>query len=215
VTPERRTGVDFMLIRWVDTLFAVSGVKLRVPGRENAWARRPAVFVFNHRNYFDVLMTGRIIERNFTAVAKKELLSNPLVAGLGKLVDAVFLDRDDTNAAIDQLQPVQEAVRNGISLLIAPEGTRSPTRDVGPFKKGAFRIAMAAGVPIVPIVIRNADDVGPRDATFMRPATVDICVLPPITTDNWTLDSLDDEIAAVRQLFVDTLTDWPITSASV
>ena len=209
VTHERRTGVDFMLVRWVDTLFALSGVKLRVQGREHAWARRPAVFVFNHRNYFDVLMAGRIIERNFTAVAKKELLSNPLIAGLGKLVDAVFLDRDDPNAAIDALQPVQEAVRNGISLLIAPEGTRSPTREVGPFKKGAFRIAMAAGVPIVPVVIRNADDVGPRDATFMRPATVDICVLPPITTDGWTLDCLDDEIAAVRQLFVDTLADWP------
>jgi putative phosphoserine phosphatase/1-acylglycerol-3-phosphate O-acyltransferase len=209
VTRERRTGVDFMLMRWVDTLFALSGVKLRVQGREHAWAHRPAVFVFNHRNYFDVLMTGRIIERNFTAVAKKELLANPLVAGLGKLVDAVFLDRDDTNAAIDALQPVQDAVRNGISLLIAPEGTRSPTREVGPFKKGAFRIAMAAGVPIVPVVIRNADDVGPRDAAFMRSATVDICVLPPVSTDTWALDRLDDEIVAVHQLFVETLAHWP------
>jgi putative phosphoserine phosphatase/1-acylglycerol-3-phosphate O-acyltransferase len=78
-----------------------------------------------------------------------------------------------------------------------------------PFKKGAFRIAMAAGIPIVPIVIRNAEDIGSRDAFFMRPGRVDVTVLPPISVADWTLDDLEERIDAVRDLFVATLNDWP------
>jgi putative phosphoserine phosphatase/1-acylglycerol-3-phosphate O-acyltransferase len=71
---------------------------------------------------------------------------------------------------------------------------------------------MAAGVPIVPIVIRNADHVAPRNATMMRPGTVDLCVLPPIPIDDWTVEHLAQRIAEVRQQFVDTLADWPAVS---
>src|SRR5699024_315903 len=97
----------------------------------------------------------------------------------------------------------------GLSVLIAPEGTRLDTREVGPFKKGAFRIAMAAGIPVVPIVIRNAELLGGRDAMAINPATVDAAVLPPIPTTDWTLDDIDERIARVRQLYLDTLADWP------
>jgi putative phosphoserine phosphatase/1-acylglycerol-3-phosphate O-acyltransferase len=209
LTRDRRSGVNFLLARWIDALFAINGVKLRVQGREHLWSHRPAVFIFNHRNNFDVLMVGRIVDRDYTAVGKKELQKNPLTAGLGKLIDAVFLDRDDTKSAVDSLQPVQEAVRSGLSLIISPEGTRSARREVGPFKKGSFRIAMYAGVPIVPIVLRNADDVGARNAALMRPGTVDVCVLPPISVAEWTVEGLSVRIAAVRQQFVDTLANWP------
>jgi putative phosphoserine phosphatase/1-acylglycerol-3-phosphate O-acyltransferase len=68
---------------------------------------------------------------------------------------------------------------------------------------------MAAGVPIVPIVIRNADNVAPRNASMMRPGTVDLRVLPPIPIDDWKVENLAERIAEVRQQFVDTLADWP------
>ena len=83
------------------------------------------------------------------------------------------------------------------------------TRTVGPFKKGPFRLAMAAGVPIVPIVIRNAEVIAPRDSSTMNPGTVDVVVYPPISVEDWTLDDLSERIAAVRQLYLDTLEDWP------
>ena len=81
--------------------------------------------------------------------------------------------------------------------------------EVGEFKKGAFRIAMAAGIPIVPIVIRNAEMIGGRDAATMNPGTVDVVVLEPIPVKGWTLKNLDQKIAQMRQLYVDTLRDWP------
>jgi putative phosphoserine phosphatase/1-acylglycerol-3-phosphate O-acyltransferase len=95
--------------------------------------------------------------------------------------------------------------REGISIVIAPEGTRAQGRDLLPFKKGAFRMAMAAGIPIVPIILRNAEDIGARDAFFMRPGTVDVAVLPAISTDDWSREDLDDRIEVVRDLYVATL----------
>ena len=86
----------------------------------------------------------------------------------------------------------------GKSLAVAPEGTRSGSGRLGPFKKGAFRLAMAGGVPIVPIVFRNANDVWPLGTQFMRPGTVDVVVHPPIPTDDWTDEDLDARIAEVR-----------------
>ena len=80
---------------------------------------------------------------------------------------------------------------------------------MGPFKKGPFRIAMSAGIPIVPIVIRNAEVIAARDSTTFNPGTVDVVVYPPIPVDDWTSENLPEQIAEVRQLYLDTLKDWP------
>ena len=110
---------------------------------------------------------------------------------------------------MEGLKKVEELARKGLSILIAPEGTRLDTTEVGPFKKGPFRIAMSAGIPIVPIVIRNAEVISARDSTTFNPGTVDVVVYPPIPVDDWTVQNLPDRIAEVRQLYLDTLKDWP------
>ena len=129
---------------------------------------------------------------------------------LGKLLDGVFIDRDDHGAALETMQTVEERAKAGLSILMAPEGTRLDTTEVGPFKKGPFRLAMAAGIPIVPIVIRNAEIVASRNSTTINPGTVDVAVFPPIPVDDWTVDTLPERIAEVRQLYLDTLADWPV-----
>lgn len=212
---NRRSAVNFVTHRWVDTLLRVNGVQLRIVGKENAWAARPAVFVFNHRNGFDPFIAARIIERDFTGVAKGELRKDPIVGTMGRLMDVAFVDRADTAASVQALKPIEEMAARGLSVLISPEGTRLDTTGVGPFKKGAFRIAMAAGIPVVPIVIRNAELIGGRNATSMNPGTVDVAVLPPIPTAGWRLSDLDRHVAAVRQQFVDTLADWPVPQAEL
>ncbi len=124
-------------------------------------------------------------------------------------MDVAFIDRDNAKAAVEGLKKVEELARKGLSVLIAPEGTRLDTTEVGPFKKGPFRIAMSAGIPIVPIVIRNAEVISARDSTTFNPGTVDVVVYPPIPVDDWTTQNLPDRIAEVRQLYLDTLKDWP------
>jgi len=208
---SRRAGVNFLTRYWPEILLMVNGVRLNVIGAENLTAQRPAVFLFNHRNNFDVFMIAALVKDNWTGVAKKELAGNPLAGTLGRLLDAAFIDRDDTAAAVAALEPVEEAARHGLSILIAPEGTRLDVAGVGPFKKGAFRIAMATGLPVVPIVIRNSDSVAGRNATTLHPGTVDIAVLPPVSVADWTLANLETRIEQVRGNYLELLADWPAT----
>jgi putative phosphoserine phosphatase / 1-acylglycerol-3-phosphate O-acyltransferase len=210
LTRSRRRGVNFFTSTFSQLLLTASGVHLNVIGAENLTAERPAVFIFNHRNQADPVIAGALIRDNWVAVGKKELESDPIMGTLGKVLDSVFIDRDDPIAAVESLHQVEERARQGLSIMIAPEGTRLDTTSVGPFKKGPFRIAMAAGIPIVPIVIRNAEIIAARNSTTMNPGTVDVVVFPPISVKDWTLDTLSDRIAEVRQLYVDTLADWPV-----
>lgn len=209
LTGSRRTGVNFFTSTWSKVLMTAVGINFNVLGRENLRKQRPAVFLFNHRNQADPMIAGTLVADNFTSVGKKELESNPLLGPIGKMMDAAFIDRDDTKAAIEALHKMEDLARKGLSILIAPEGTRLDTTEVGPFKKGPFRMAMAAGIPIVPIVIRNAEVIAARDSTTFHSGTVDIAVFAPIPTDDWTLDNLDERIAEVRELYLDTLADWP------
>lgn len=206
---NRRSGVNFFTSTWSRVLLAATGVNLNVLGEENLTAQRPAVFIFNHRNQADPIIAGTLVRDNFTGVAKKELSNDPLVGTLGRVMDAAFIDREDPQQAVEGLHKVEELARKGLSILIAPEGTRLDTTAVGPFKKGPFRIAMAAGIPIVPIVIRNAEVIAARDSSTFNPGTVDVAVYPPIPVDDWTVDNLAERIDAVRQIYLDTLKSWP------
>lgn len=209
LTRSRRRGVNFFTTAFPQMLLGLNGVRLNILGEENLTKKRPAVFIFNHRNNFDPVIVGSMVKDNWTGVGKKELQNDPVMGTLGKLVDTVFIDREDPKKAVESLKQAEELTKKGLSVVIAPEGTRLDTRTVGPFKKGPFRLAMAAGVPIVPIVIRNAEVVSARDSSTLHPGTVDVVVYPPLELDDWNLDNLTDRIAGVRQLYVDTLKNWP------
>ncbi|PJE20712.1 MAG: HAD-IB family hydrolase [Mycobacterium sp.] len=209
LTRNRRRGVNFFTSNFSSLLLATCGVHLNVIGAENLTAQRPAVFIFNHRNQVDPIISGALVKDNWVGVGKKELQRDPIMGTMGKLLDGVFIDRDDPDSAVEMLRTVEDRARNGLSIVIAPEGTRLDTTEVGPFKKGPFRIAMSAGIPIVPIVIRNAEIVASRNSTTLNPGTVDVAVFPPISVKDWTLDTLSERIAEVRQLYLDTLADWP------
>src|SRR6202020_54312 len=210
LTGSRRRGVNFFTATWSQLLLTASGVELNILGEENLTAERPAVCIFNHRNQADPVIVGALIRDNWVAVGKKELESDPIMGTLGKVLDSVFIDRDNPTAAVESLHQVEERARQGLSIMIAPEGTRLDTTSVGPFKKGPFRMAMAVGIPIVPIVIRNAEIIAARNSTTMNPGTVDVAVFPPIPVSDWTVDTLPERIAEVRQLYLDTLADWPV-----
>jgi putative phosphoserine phosphatase/1-acylglycerol-3-phosphate O-acyltransferase len=209
LTRNRRTGVNFFTSQWSRALMTAVGIDLNVIGSENLTAQRPAVFIFNHRNQADPMIAGRLVSDNFTSVGKKELEKDPIMGTIGKVMDAAFIDREDPKAAVEGLRKIEELARKGLSVLIAPEGTRLDTTEVGSFKKGPFRIAMATGIPIVPIVIRNAEVIAERNSSTFNPGTVDVAVFPPIPVDDWTTENLGERIAEVRQLYLDTLKAWP------
>jgi putative phosphoserine phosphatase/1-acylglycerol-3-phosphate O-acyltransferase len=206
---DRRQGANVAAAIGPDLSLALAGVELNVTGAEHLWSHRPAVFVFNHQSSLDVPIIGSLVRRDLTGVAKKEAARDPRFAPIGYVADIVYIDRANSKQARAALQPAVERLKAGTSIAIAPEGTRSPTPRLGRFKKGAFHLAMQAGVPIVPIVIRNAGDLMWRGSFVIRPGTVDVRVLEPIPTKRWKVSELDDRITALRERFVQTLEDWP------
>ncbi|MBK6289767.1 MAG: HAD-IB family hydrolase [Gammaproteobacteria bacterium] len=200
-----RQAANVTIATWSDFASAAIGLDIRIIGREHLWSRRPAVFVFNHQSAADVMIIGRLLRQDFTGIAKIEASRALLSGTLLKAAGTVFIDRADRGKALEALQPAVEALRNGTSLAIAPEGTRSETAALGAFKKGAFHMAMQAGVPVVPIVIHNALDVQPKGESVFRPATVYVEVLAPIATTGWSARGIDKHVAEVRDLFLRAL----------
>ncbi|MDN5767898.1 MAG: HAD-IB family hydrolase [Humibacillus sp.] len=203
---NKRQGLDLSFGLAGDLGLAMSGVELNVEGGEHLWSQRPAVFVFNHQSSLvDALVIFKLLRGNFSGVAKKEAAAMPLFGLFFQFADIVFVERGDPTKAKEAMAPAVDKLREGVSLAIAPEGTRSFTPRLGAFKKGAFHIAMQAGVPIVPIVIRNSGSVMARGSKTLRPGRVDIVVHPPISVEGWTVENLNENIAAVRGVFLDTL----------
>ncbi|MDF3292637.1 HAD-IB family hydrolase [Streptomyces silvisoli] len=206
---NRQAGANVPTAAGCGLALALGGITLKVTGENNLWSHRPAVFMFNHQSSLDMLVVGDLLRRDCTGIAKKELARDPRFAPIGWVMDIVYVDRAHTQHAKEALQPAVSKLREGISIAIAPEGTRSPTSTLAPFKKGGFHIALQAGVPIVPIVIRNTGELMWRNSVWLHPGTVDVAVLEPVPTSGWNPDDLNDHVAYVRQRFLDTLADWP------
>ena len=206
LTGSVREAQNFASSVFGDYAAALVGLRLNVKGEHNLWAKRPAVFVFNHQSKADVIITAKLLRRDIAGVGKKELKQYPLIGQLLEFAGVVFIDRQNSASAIEAMTPLVDAMRfEGKSVVIAPEGTRTISPRLGPFKKGAFHLAMQAGVPVVPIVIHNAIDVAPKGEFVFRSATVDVDVLPPIDTSDWEAKTIDKHVADVRRQFLRVL----------
>lgn len=195
-------GVESMMAGLGDFGTAVAGIHLAVKGEEHLWSQRPAVFILNHQSNADFLIAAKLIRKGARGVAKKELQKMPIIGQMLMASGTIFLDRSDKDKAIEAMKPAVESLKSGTSVVIFPEGTRSYDYTLGKFKKGAFHLALQAGVPLVPIVLKNAHDAMPRGSNIFRPTTVEVVVLPPIPTADWQLETLDQHIAEVRGLFL-------------
>ena len=202
---SRRDAVNFTTSTGSDLTLALAGVRLNVTGAERIEAAKPAVFIFNHQSGIDMLLLAKMLRRDIVGVAKQEVRRNPIFGPLFAAAGTVFIDRFNHRAALEALKPAVDALRSGLSLVMAPEGTRSVTPKLGRFKKGAFHLAMAAGVPIVPIVFRNALDALPKHGVIVRPSTIEAVVHPPIPTTGWRHQELAARMDEIHRLYRETL----------
>lgn len=204
VNMSRSDGVNSMMSVAGDLGTRLAGIRLLVKGEENLWSHRPAVFIFNHQSNADFFIVTKLLKKDALAIAKKELKMSP-IGPLFMAAGVIFVDRKNREKAIEAMKPAVDALKHGKSVAIAPEGTRSYDYNLGLFKKGAFHLAMQAGVPIVPIIIKNAHDVMPRGKAFIKPTNVEVIIAKPIPTDTWKKEELDAHISEVRNIFLQEL----------
>ncbi len=198
-------GVESMMASLGDFGTAVAGIKLAVKGEHHLWSQRPAVFILNHQSNADMLIALKLIRKGARGVAKKELQNMPIIGQMLQASGTIFLDRADKEKSIEAMKPAVESLQNGVSVVIFPEGTRSYDYTLGKFKKGAFHLAMEAGVPLIPIILKNAHDVMPRGQNVFNPTLVEVIVLPPIPTKTWNKANMDKKIGEVRAKFLKEL----------
>ncbi len=206
LTGSKREALNFSVSLFADTASAIMGLNLKVKGEHHLWSHRPAVFIFNHQSNVDLVIVARLLRRDITGVGKREIRDMPIIGLIMEAAGVVLIDRKNTASAIEAMTPLVDAMRvEGKSVCLSPEGTRALTTKLAPFKKGAFHLAMQAGVPIVPIVIHNSSDVQPKGDLLYHPGTVQVEVLPPVDTSNWSEETIDKHVADVRNSFLEVL----------
>ena len=204
VSGDQRRGLNRATLLWGSQGIRAAGIRLRVEGAEHL-KTRPAIFTLNHQSGIDPILVCALLRENFVAVAKSEIRKNPILGPAFTFAGTVFVERGSGQGAERALRPAVEACAAGLALALAPEGTRSAGQAVGRFKKGVIHLALATGVPLIPIVIHNAGRILPRGGFIMRRGDVYVQVLEPIATENWTPANLDTEIEALEQRYRDTL----------
>lgn len=168
-----------------------SGAKVNVSGGDYLDPNQTYVFISNHRSYLDTATLFVYTGRRLGLLAKKELLGVPILGyGMG-FVNVMAIDRTNSERARETVEAATERIRSGISFGVFAEGTRAKPGEFLPFKKGAFYMAAQAGVPIVPVAIKNTDYLMGKGTGEARPGTIQMVMLPPIPTAGC---STDDDV---------------------
>ena len=162
----------------------LSGVSVRVHGLELLDPKQTYVFVCNHRSYLDTATVFVYVGRRIGLLAKKELLKVPILGvGMG-FVNVMAIDRTNRESAIRTADAAVRRIQSGVSFAVFVEGTRAKPGELLPFKKGAFYMAKQAGVPVVPIAIRNSDVLMGKGTGEAKGGTIDMVIMPPVSTAN-------------------------------
>ena len=202
---ERR-AIDARTRQLGERVVGHARIRLRVEGRELVPPGRAYVYMSNHQSHVDIpVLFATVPSETLRMVAKKELFRVPVWGPAMRAADMIELDRSDRGRAVAALERAGEQIRTGVSVWIAPEGTRSRSGQVGPLKKGGFRLALATSTPIVPVAISGTRDVLPAEGRIMRhDMPVRVRFGAPIAVEGRSVDEL---MAEVRAFFETSLAE--------
>ena len=187
----RRLGVAMAKVNpyW---RFSRTGIRVTDP-------RRPYVVVSNHESFADILLISHLpFEMKW--LSKVEILKIPFIGWMMRMAGDIPVKRGFGPSAMEAMERCRESLRNRVSVIFFPEGTRSVDGTMLPFKDGAFRLAIEAGVPILPLAVAGTGTALPKHDWRFNPARAVVEVLPPIETSGLTQDDLPALKARVREV---------------
>jgi 1-acyl-sn-glycerol-3-phosphate acyltransferase len=178
---------------------ALIGIRYRVHGRERIPRGRAVVFCSNHESNVDPPVLFQGLHPRLHVLFKAELRKLPILGAVMVAGGFVPVERDKREASMASIEAAAQSIREGNSFLIFPEGTRSKTSELLPFKKGGFIMAIKAQAPIVPVAVSGGREAMRKGSWFVRPVMVDVRIGEPVESAGFDLDDRDRLIAIVRQ----------------
>jgi 1-acyl-sn-glycerol-3-phosphate acyltransferase len=186
------------------------GIRFKVAGTDNLPRDRAAVYCSNHESNVDPPILFTALHPRMHILYKHEIDQIPVLARAFRMGGFIPIDRRNKESAMRSIEKGAKSIRDGSSFLIFPEGTRSRTGQMLPFKKGGFVMAIKAGAPIVPIAISGGRDAMQRGSSIIKPVRISIRVGQPVETAGVSLDDRDLLIETVRARIQELLAQGPV-----
>jgi 1-acyl-sn-glycerol-3-phosphate acyltransferase len=183
---------------WSKSILFVSGTRVDVQGLANIDSSKSYIYMSNHRSNFDIPVLLGCLPVQFRWLAKAELFKIPIFGRAMLGAGYVKIDRFNRESAFKSIDEVASKMKNGVSVMIFPEGTRSEDGNLKPFKKGGFIMAVDSGVPIVPVVLNGTRSIMAKGSWMIKPGSVTLSIQKPIETAGYTRETKDELIKDVR-----------------
>ena len=195
-----RTGNPVHIIAriWARGILFASRIKVTVNGLANIDPTQSYVYMSNHQSNFDIPVLLACLPVQFRWLAKAELFKIPIFGRAMRGAGYVEIDRFNQQSAFKSINEAAAKMKNGVSVMIFPEGTRSRDGKIKSFKKGGFVMAVDAGVPIVPIILRGTWNIMAKSSLRIKTGEVSLNIEPPIATTDYTRENKDDLIKSVH-----------------
>ncbi|MFH1488735.1 MAG: lysophospholipid acyltransferase family protein [Pseudomonadota bacterium] len=189
----------YAAVPWAKAILWVCGVKVSVYGRENADDSVPRIYMSNHQSYFDIFVLLGYLPVNFKFILKEELMRIPLFGSAMRRAGYIAINRDDPRKALRSMNEAAEKIKNGASVLIFPEGTRSKDGILQDFKKGGFHLALKSGCDIIPVSIMNTGLIVPKGSLRIQRGRAGLCIGHPVPTKDYSKKEMGRLMSRVRE----------------
>jgi 1-acyl-sn-glycerol-3-phosphate acyltransferase len=200
---ERDTCANEVARNWARKAIAANGSKIKIFGIENVPTTGGVLFISNHQSNFDIPIFIGFIPRDKGFIAKVELMKVPVFRMWMKALGCIIVNRHDARQSLLALNLAAERLKEGHSLVVFPEGTRSSDGKLGHFKSGGFKLAFMAEVPIVPLTINGSMDIMPKGTSLIKSAEVEVIISPPVFPQEE--KDIHDTVEKVRGIILSNL----------
>ncbi len=184
---------------WAKVIVRVSGVKVKIEGLEHVRGEGPYLFMSNHQGAYDIFALEGHLPFHFKWLAKRELFSIPVLGWAMAAAGYISIDREGTRKTVEAMNEAARKIREGMSVVIFPEGSRSPDGSIQPFKKGGFTLAIKSKVPIIPVSIIGSREIMPKGKLTAGSGEIRIRIGHSIETQNYSLKDRKVLMEKVRQ----------------
>ena len=187
---------------WTNSILFSAGAKLKIEGLEKIDKSKSYIFIGNHQSHFDVLSVFSAIPLTVRFMAKKELFKIPIFGWALYTSGTIRIDRSNRSRAIESMNNALDRIRNGVSVVVFPEGTRSEDGKIRSFKKGGFVLAIKGGIPIIPISVSGSRFILQKHSSRIYPGEIKIVIGDPINSKDYSYQEREKLSEHVRNIII-------------